>query len=658
MRQVALPSVVLLALAACTPTIPDNVFPCASTAECPPDFTCQAGVCRAPGVVGTDAGTPVDGGPGDAGTTPDAGEVLTDIDIEVSATTLTVGQTATATVRGVLSTGGSIVVTEGVTFRSTQQGVATIDATGAIEALAPGMTTIEATVGTLETDTDIVVEIPPPTLPLTVDTYFSGRGEFGPDGPALHTEDDACPMRAGGENGACHRFTWAGGPDGTFTGTFWFSGGGFADAAPVPIEQGATALTFWAWAEEEGEIIEFGAGVRPNDGGPNEDITELRRQFALTTVPTRYRIPLRDLAAYDGVVGGFLFVANGRSNPNGFEFYVDDIQWVEDEPPAASLPLVVDDFFTGRATFKRSPSSPAHVEDRFCPTRAPGFVGDCHRITFAGEVGDFSGAHFVDGTSFADLRPVTVPPGATQLEFWAWGLEGGERLLVGAGIPAGTADGVADERRVTLTTTPTRYVVPLARMGSRSAVYGGLTFVVVDRDTEVFLDSVQWVRSPMGVPAIALPMVVDDWFLQRAGFGDGGPPGHTETLTCPRRAGGARGDCHTITWDEAGTFTGAFWTIGDFGDLFARRVVAGATEIRFYAWGRTGGERVEFGAGTNESDVGEDRLGFILLTAAPVQYRLPLTSLAGYESVAGAFMFAAVDGEMEFYIDDIQWVAP
>jgi len=163
-------------------------------------------------------------------------------------------------------------------------------------------------------------------LPMVVDDHYFGRSGFsnGPGGDPLHTEDNDCPERAGEENGLCHRFIWDG-MDGAFTGTFWTDGEGFVDLNGLPVEGGATEVSFYAWGATGGEVITFGAGIVDAE----LDGAEARRLITLTTAPTLYTVSLAALAGYTDVYGPFIWAADTTGNPSGFEFYVDDIQWIQ-----------------------------------------------------------------------------------------------------------------------------------------------------------------------------------------------------------------------------------------------------------------------------------------------------------------------------------------
>jgi exo-beta-1,3-glucanase (GH17 family) len=185
---------------------------------------------------------------------------------------------------------------------------------------------------------DVIPAIP---LPMVVDDHYFGRSGFGPTGAPLHVEDDQCPARAGDEDGVCHRFTWNG-MGGAFTGTFWTDGEAFTNLNGLLVEGGATEVSFYAWSAAGGEKIEFGAGL----GDAQWDGAEDRAIFTLTTTPTMYSVPLTNLAGYTDVFGPFIWGADNTDNPNGFEFYVDDIKWIQGGGELRPLP---DIYTTGNA---------------------------------------------------------------------------------------------------------------------------------------------------------------------------------------------------------------------------------------------------------------------------------------------------------------------
>ena len=89
--------------------------------------------------------------------------------------------------------------------------------------------------------------------------------------------------------------------------------------------KGAKKLVFWAKGEKGGEkIAEFKIGGITGEYADTDSagITDV----ALTPEWKEYSI---DLAGKDlsSISGGFCWVANVASNPNGFTFYVDDIYY-------------------------------------------------------------------------------------------------------------------------------------------------------------------------------------------------------------------------------------------------------------------------------------------------------------------------------------------
>lgn len=144
-------------------------------------------------------------------------------------------------------------------------------------------------------------------------------------------------------------------PGGVNFGGFYYHNGILrsGESAPVPNFgtalnaginlTGATALTFWARGERGGEIVEVfmgGVGRNSNTGEvmnpcvpgfagpcPAPDSTPVvKKSFMLTANWQQYSIDLtgKNLAY---VLGGFGWVVDGFSNPQGAFFYFDDIQY-------------------------------------------------------------------------------------------------------------------------------------------------------------------------------------------------------------------------------------------------------------------------------------------------------------------------------------------
>lgn len=447
-------------------------------------------------------GTP-DAGPTDTG----GGADLVSIAISPDPVSVEVGASVQLTVTGTFDDSSTDDVTDLATFASNDENTALVDSNGSVFGVEEGTAMVSADVDGVSASVSITVtpgQSTDPTIPMAIDDFFTGRAGFSEAGAPLHTEDEDCPERAV-ENaaGVCHRFVWDG-TGGPFTGTFWIDGGGFGDINPVAVEEGATEVSFYAWSDSGGEVIEFGAGIP--DAPPAGDGAAPRVFITLTDTPTRYFVPLGALEGYTEVYGAFIVAIAAGTNPNGATFYVDDIQWTEGEGPTeVALPMTVDEAFTGRAGFSEA-GAPLHTEDEMCPERGvEGAVGTCHRFTWDGTGGPFTGAFWINGEGFGSLSPVAVEGGATEVSFYAWGENGGEVIEFGAGIPDAppAGDGAAARTFITLSTIPTRYSVQLTELAGYSDVYGAFITAIAagsnPNGATYYVDDIQWqVGEPPG----------------------------------------------------------------------------------------------------------------------------------------------------------------
>ena len=116
-------------------------------------------------------------------------------------------------------------------------------------------------------------------------------------------------------------------------------------------------------------------------------------------------------------------------------------------------------------------------------------------------------------------------------------------------------------------------------------------------------------------PIPVLPLAVDDWFGPSGYMGDG-EDDLIEDTACAARMSGALGQCHRFEWTGgAKGWAGVFWQFpdGNWGTAEGLAVPAGATVVRFDAWGEFGGEVVTFGAGMGDVDgFGEKVIGALL----------------------------------------------
>jgi hypothetical protein len=164
-----------------------------------------------------------------------------------------------------------------------------------------------------------------------------------------------------------------------------------------------------------------------------------------------------------------------------------------------------------------------------------------------------------------------------------------------------------------------------------------------------------------GTGPSALPFAVDAFFNPTGSLGS-----PQMAAGCPTRAPSplAGAKCWTATYTpflDGTNRTGSIeWQYPDnnWGPLDGRVIPAGATKVRFYAWGAVGGEVVKFTAGNGAAATDGFRVvNAGPLTNTPTAYEI---SLVGVEytchSVRMAFSwFSDAAFASTFYIDDIQW---
>jgi hypothetical protein len=163
----------------------------------------------------------------------------------------------------------------------------------------------------------------PSSLPFAIDDYFGpaymGDGEK-PGG--VKDVKECAPDRGNDWKGRCHKFTWTPNDYKKFGGAFWLypdQNWGVTGVPGLQLPAGATKIVFRAWGAVGGEIVDFGAGIKANDG-----FEAKLEKVPLTTTPTQYTIDL-SAATYSRVIGGFFWAAGDSTVP--VTIYLDDIQW-------------------------------------------------------------------------------------------------------------------------------------------------------------------------------------------------------------------------------------------------------------------------------------------------------------------------------------------
>lgn len=327
-------------------------------------------------------------------------------------------------------------------------------------------------------------------LPFVVDEHFPDRSTFGTNLIFTHVEGGRCPIRPGQTVGDCHRLTWN--AQRTFTGAHWSIGVNYIGLEDRLIEAGATEVSFYTWSARPGAVVEFGVGMRSGDA--EFDGTEDRTTVELDVSPRLHAIQLRTLANYERIYGPFFWVAESRRNPMGLEFYIDGIEWRR----AERLPLVVDDLFTGRASYTEDGTFQGHIEDDLCPTRAGAAQGECHRIRWS-ETMSFAASNWTVGNRASEYEAQPIAAGASQVRFYAWGAQGGEEIEFGAGFTELGLDLAQDGGPpVVLTTSPVQYTVDLNQLSNQKDVYGAFRWRAErarnPSGIEFYIDDIHWVR--------------------------------------------------------------------------------------------------------------------------------------------------------------------
>ncbi|MFT5431460.1 MAG: hypothetical protein ACI9OJ_002156, partial [Myxococcota bacterium] len=353
-----------------------------------------------------------------------------------------------------------------------------------------------------------------------------------------------------------------------------------------------------------------------------------------------------------------------------------------DNPNAVALPFTVDDYYGPSGYFPAEEAENIAAEPA-CAMRPDGAVGLCHGFTWTpGDTG-FAGVWWQnpDG-NWGEAPGLSVAAGATSITFWAWGAKGGENVKFVSGY---ATDGYEiNTGDLTLTDTPTQYTLPFGA-STYTTIAGGFGWVATpNADSSavtVFVDGIEMTDAGAATgctdaaannydadatvddgsctyDAQPLPLTVDDHYAPSGFF----PAEEGENIdadgTCPNRAGDENGDCHAFTW-TAGTsaFAGVWWQSpdGNWGDMGVPglAIAPGATAISFWAWGKVGGEVIEFLSGYSSDPY--ERKTEITLSTTPTEYRLDLTGTT-YDTVAGGFGWVTAAGGVSFYVDDIQMV--
>jgi len=164
----------------------------------------------------------------------------------------------------------------------------------------------------------------------------------------------------------------------------------------------------------------------------------------------------------------------------------------------------------------------------------------------------------------------------------------------------------------------------------------------------------------LAAPQGPSPFIVDDTFAA-SGFEGGGDVAGTITddQTCPLRGGDGRGHCHHLSWTPGtNSWGGVVWQYpaNNWGSMPGFAIPAGYGQVRFFAWGKTGGESVSFvvGLGGGGPDKFQQRID-VTLAAQPTLYVLGVRGAYRDAVVSGFGWVTSAANAQTFYVDDIVW---
>ncbi len=165
-----------------------------------------------------------------------------------------------------------------------------------------------------------------------------------------------------------------------------------------------------------------------------------------------------------------------------------------DETAPSVLPFAVDDWYGPSGYMGDGENVGAIADAMTClASRPTTWVGKCHRYTWTPSGTAWAGVYwqYPDG-NWGDLPGLTIPAGATQISFQAWGATGTEKIDFMVGMMAVDGFQVTQEQ-LTLTTAPQQFTLPLAG-AAYAKVVGGFGWVAKDSTTPVTfsIDDIRW----------------------------------------------------------------------------------------------------------------------------------------------------------------------
>jgi len=156
------------------------------------------------------------------------------------------------------------------------------------------------------------------------------------------------------------------------------------------------------------------------------------------------------------------------------------------------------------------------------------------------------------------------------------------------------------------------------------------------------------------------PFIVDDNFANSGVEGGGSPQGTiSDDVNCPMRGGAGRGKCHHVQWTPGtSSWGGTVWQspANNWGTATGFAIPSGYAQVRFWAWGKSGGEKLTFltGLGADTSDKFKQSMD-VTLGTQPKLYVLGVGNAYGDHVVSAFGWVTGAATAQTFYVDDIVW---
>ena len=339
-------------------------------------------------------------------------------------------------------------------------------------------------------------------------------------------------------------------------------------------------------------------------------------------------------------------------------------------PNQGPAPFIVDGTYAASGYY--SDSGATLTDNPNCPTRGGAGRGACHHVTYkpAGATG-YAGILWqypANNWPSTDMQTpgFAIPAGYTQVQFYAWGAVGGEKLsfFAGDGVqPSVQGTPPTSELDLTLTATPTLYTLGISNLYGASTLSAfRWSLAAGTAATQFYVDDIVWAAPTTGVSPKAFG--IDSNFAASGYMGDGANPGElVDQSDCTPTVVGATG-CHHFVWNptiDGGAPTngwaGVYWQspAGNWGgatDPTGAAITAGYTEVSFYAWTADGGETVSFFAGLGKDDFAT-KINAVMSTT-PTLYTLGVGGAYGAH-VVGGFGWSVGGAGVSLDITGVQW---